>query len=218
LRNFIITLLALTMLASPARAGIVSDPFSGKPIQVDGTFCSVTTWNAADFDTGGEGVAYHDLSKGNCALPSQAGWCIPAYRLTEDVDIQAETDGSVNILNAEAGEWLNYTIWVNAKEGNYIAEVSVAIGDSSAVPAYHIEVDGAAVTGSIPVGSTTGSFHTFEWRGKTGLFPIGQGRHVLRIVFDVPFFNLKSIRLKYAADADVVWTGYGYVPIWRVCP
>lgn len=215
MKSLIVLLLFWTTIAI---AGITGDPFTGTPIQISAVPGSVTTWNAVDFDKGGEGIAYHDLTPGNCAALIQTRWCIAAYRLTEDVDIQAESDGTFNILSADAGEWLNYTIWVNAKEANYTIEVSVAIGNTITAPAYHLEIDGVAVTKSVLVGGTTGSFHTFEWRGKTDLFPLSPGKHVLQVVFDVPYFNLKSIRMKYAADSDIVWTGWGWVPIWRVYP
>lgn len=216
MKNLIITIIALILagLLLDVRAGTVGDPFTGGPIQINATPGSVTQWEAENFDKGGEGVAYHDLSRGNCAQSFQAGWCMAAYRLTEDVDIQAEPDGNYNILNAEAGEYLNYTIEVGAV-GMYTVELMIAIGSSTTAPAYHVELDGATVTKSTGVGASTGSFHIFQWRGLTETFPMVPGRHVLRIVIDVPYFNIDAIRVKYAAGIE--WQ-VQQVPVWKVYP
>ena len=52
-------------------------PFSGTPVPLPGTIA------AADFDNGGEGVAYHDTSAGNSG---------GQYRNT-DVDLEASSEG-----------------------------------------------------------------------------------------------------------------------------
>src|SRR6266480_1905741 len=57
--------------------GTVPTPYTGTPIAVPGSF------EAENFDLGGEGVAYHDNTPGN-----QGG----NYRLTEDVDIVVSSD------------------------------------------------------------------------------------------------------------------------------
>ena len=58
---------------------------------------------AEDFDQGGEGVAYHDATKGNSG---------GVYRTNEGVDIEATTDtgAGYDVGNAAAGEWLGYTV------------------------------------------------------------------------------------------------------------
>ncbi len=66
--------LGLGALFSAQAFGI---PFFGTPIAVPGTF------EAENFDLGGEGVAYHDN------VPGNAGG---QYRLNEDVDIIVSSD------------------------------------------------------------------------------------------------------------------------------
>jgi hypothetical protein len=84
-------------------------PFGGTPVALPGTI------QAANFDEGGEGVAYHDTTSGNTG---------GAYRAT-DVDLQASSEGGYNIGWIGAGEWVNYTVSVPAA-GNYTATLRVA--------------------------------------------------------------------------------------------
>jgi hypothetical protein len=102
---------------SSSGSGTLS-PFSGTPVAVPGQIL------AANFDNGGEGVAYHDTTSGNTG---------GAYRNT-DVDIEASSDGG-NAGNdigwIDAGEWLNYTVNVT-QPGNYTVQLRVASPDGGA--------------------------------------------------------------------------------------
>src|SRR2546427_184775 len=117
---------------TPGTGGTVPTPYTGTPIAVPGSF------EAENFDLGGEGVAYHDKTPGN-----QGG----NYRLTEDVDIVMSYDalgGGYVVNNFETGEWLAYTINVAAS-----AQYNIEIRASSALAnsAFHVEIDGQDVTG-----------------------------------------------------------------------
>src|SRR2546425_11120970 len=103
--------LVLGALFSAQAFGI---PFFGTPIAVPGTF------EAENFDLGGEGIAYHDN------VPGNAGG---QYRLNEDVDIIVSSDplgGGYVVNNFETGEWLAYTINVAAS-----AQYDIALRASS---------------------------------------------------------------------------------------
>ena len=63
---------AIAFLLAASLPIAAQSPYSGTPILVSGTF------EAEDFDRGGEGVAYHDN------VPGNAGG---QYRTSEDVDI-----------------------------------------------------------------------------------------------------------------------------------
>src|SRR5712692_4888784 len=111
-----------------AQAQTTPMPFSGAPIAVPGSF------EAENFDLGGEGVAYHDNTPGN-----QGG----QYRLSEDVDIIVSSDplgGGYVVNNFETGEWLNYTINVQATT-LYTIEIRASTTFSNS--AFHMEMDGA---------------------------------------------------------------------------
>jgi Carbohydrate binding module (family 6) len=145
-------------------------PYHGTPFTVPGTI------KAADFDNGGEGVAYHDITRGNSYNSS--------YRTT-DVDMYEDT-----VFWPEAGEWLEYTIDVE-RAGTYalVAQVSAAYPGRS----FHVELDGVDVTGplSVPV---TGGWSIWGSAIKAGVrFPAG--RHVLRVVADTVFDGFYSLRI-----------------------
>lgn len=173
-----------------------SKPYSGTPIVIPATF------EAENFDLGGEGVAYHDIVKGN-----EGG----QYRTGEDVDIVTSCDpegGRYVVNNFGAGEWLNYTISVPTS-GNYTVEVKSSNNYRSG--AFRLEVDGVNVSGTIG-GLATGNWCSFKWFGKT--VPLSAGVHVLRLHSEAPYFNVNQIRVTAAATAPAyAGTPYSGVPV-----
>src|SRR5262245_44367496 len=163
--------------SQPAGSSNAGTPFSGTPIALPGSFF------AKDFDRGGEGVAYHDLT------PANTGG---QYRTSEGVDIIASTDtqGGGHAINSfQTGEWLAYTVNVSTS-ATY--DLAIYASNNQTTPAaYHIEIDGVNVTGSVSV-PRTGSWTTFQWVGKQGV-QIAAGKHVLKVVSDQQFFNLSSV-------------------------
>jgi Carbohydrate binding module (family 6) len=145
-------------------------PFLGKPFAVPGTI------KAADFDQGGEGVAYHEVT------PSTGS----SYRTTT-VDLYLDS-----VVRLEAGDWMEYTIDV-ATAGTYALVAQV--GTAEAVGSFHVELDGVNVTGPLTVPVTDWGL----WGSvvKAGVkFPAG--RHVLRFVADSWFYNFYSLRIVVA--------------------
>ena len=125
---------------------------------------------APNFDTGGEGVSYHDSSAGNAG---------GVYRST-DVDIATSNDLSGNGFYlgwARLGEWVKYT--VDAQQSrNYAATVRVANLGSGAK--FRLEVDGTDVTGLIAL-PNTGAWDAWVTLSM-GNINLSQGLHTLRIV------------------------------------
>lgn len=155
-----------------------SRPFTGTPIVVPATF------EAENYDLGGEGLGYHETTTAN--LGGQ-------YRTAESVDVIASCDaqgGGYVVNNFHSGEWLAYTIDVPTA-GNYAIAVRAASNYPSG--AFHVEIDGANVTGAI-TRLNTGSWCTFQWFGRTGI-PLTAGRHVLKLFADQQYFNVNSIRV-----------------------
>ena len=109
---------------------------------------------AENFDDGGEGIAYHDLTMGN--TPGK-------YRQT-DVDIEATSDvgGGYSLGYIGAGEWLKYSVSV-ATTASYTLEARVASPGSGAT--FHVEVDGVDATGPLVV-PNTGGWQT--WQSVSG--------------------------------------------------
>jgi hypothetical protein len=141
-----------------------------------------------NYDSGGEGVAYHDTTSGNAG---------GVYR-SNNVDIQPTTDtgGGYDIAWVVAGEWLNYTTTI-ATAGTYSFDFRVASRDAGG--SFHVEVDGVKKTGSISV-PDTGGWQSWKTITQTGV-SLSAGTHVVRIVMDtngargfVANFNWFAIR------------------------
>lgn len=126
---------------------------------------------AERYDRGGEGLAYADRD------PANRGG---ALRLDEGVDIQAAQGGRGAILAfAQAGEWVNYTVHVMATRA-YTLELSLA--SPGAGGTFHLELDGADLTGPVAV-PNTGGWSSWQTVRVPGV-PLVAGRRTLRLVFD----------------------------------
>src|SRR5881296_936851 len=160
-------------------------PYKGVLFSVPGLI------EAEDFDLGGEGVSWHDLTSGN-----QGGF----YRTNTDVDIIAPTGNAVGAVvnNFQTGEWLEYTISV-AQTGTYRLEA--AVSSAFATSRWHAEIDGVNVTGSVAV-PNTGGWGTFQWVGVGGI-SLSAGQHVLRIYADQEYFNLDALRVVASGDTTL---------------
>jgi hypothetical protein len=147
---------------TPAAGG---SPFGGMPIALPGTV------QAEDFDSGGEGVAYHDHTAGNAG---------GAYRTTNvDIAAAADTGGGYTLGWVGAGEWLDYSVDVGSA-GTYDIEVRVASAGSGG--AFHIEVNGVNKTGTLTV-PNTGGWQSWTTIRKSGI-SLAAGTQVWRIVMD----------------------------------
>jgi subtilisin family serine protease len=172
-----------------------STPFRGAPTAIPGLI------EAENFDDGGEGVGYHDLSPGNAG---------GQYRQT-DVDIVTASDfgGGYALGYAAGGEWLKYSVSVAATD-SYTLEARVASAGSGGT--FHVEVDGVDATGPLVVPNTGGwqSWITISRRG----IPLTAGPHVLRVVLDTNgatgwWGNLNSLRWTVSGAPPPASTPFG---------
>ena len=154
--------LRVTAQTSSAAA---STPYRSTPTALPGTL------QLEDFDRGGEGSAYHDLSASNDG---------EEYRST-GVDVESTTDagGGYNVGYVFAGEWLNYTVNV-ASAGTYDIEVRVA--SPGAGGTFHLEVNGVNKTGAFTV-PDTGDWQDWVTLRKAGI-TLSAGQQVFRLVMD----------------------------------
>src|SRR5262245_56268462 len=97
-----IAVAAFLIIGRAAPLSAATTPYLGSPVAIPGQI------NAANFDNGGDGVAYHDNSPGNSGGQYRSG----------DVDIEASSEGGYDVGWTSAGEWLNYTVNVGWA-GNY---------------------------------------------------------------------------------------------------
>ena len=129
---------------SATTSGFPAPPSGTRPIY-DGATPSDVLVQAEDFNDGGQGVSYYDLSSGN-----DGG----AYRNTDvDVESSADAGGGYNVGWTGAGEWFTYTVNVPVA-GTYALEARVAALGSGGI--FHIEVDGVDRTGPMYVPDTGG--------------------------------------------------------------
>ncbi|HEX8914855.1 MAG TPA: carbohydrate-binding protein, partial [Humisphaera sp.] len=145
-------------------------PYGGTPWPVGGSAGGQV--EAENYDVGGEGVAYHD------ADPANLGG---AYR-ADGVDVEPTTDagGGYAVGHVAAGEWLEYTVSV-AAAGAYDVSARVA-ADVGYGGTFHVEVDGANVTGPMSFGST-GGWQSYATVTRAGV-SLPAGTHVVRVAFD----------------------------------
>jgi hypothetical protein len=149
--------------APPGGSGLT--PYGGTPATVPGTF------EAENFDLGGQYIAYYDETGGNSG---------GVHRPAEGVDIQPTTDagGGYNVGWTKAGEWLKYTVAI-AATSTYKFEARVA--NPATGGAFRVEVDGVDLFGPIAVPNTSG-WQTWQ-TVTTAAVPLTAGQRVVRIVF-----------------------------------
>jgi len=161
-----------TYQANYVRTGSIQNPYGGTPWNIPGKI------EAEDFDTGGQSIAYNDLSTGNAGN---------GYRTTEDVDIQGASEGGYNIGWVANTEWLEYTVNVSATA---VYRLDLRIATQAAGKTMHVELDGQNISGAIAL-PNTGGFQTWQTVSFTPSLPAGQ--KVLRVVFDSDDINFNYI-------------------------
>jgi subtilisin family serine protease len=145
--------------------GPTSRPFGGTAAPIPGVV------EAENFNEGGEGFGYHDLSAGNAG---------GQYRQT-DVDIETTSDagGGYSLGYVQAGEWLAYSVSVQAT-ATYRLDARVASMGTGG--AFHVEVDGIDITGRLSV-PNTGGWQTWQTISVPGI-QLTAGPHIVLVVVD----------------------------------
>jgi len=162
----------------------------------DGPHTVPGTVQAEDFDTGGEGVAFHDTSTAN-----EGG---ADYRSTA-VDIEGATEGGYNICWTDAGEWWEYTVQVDS-DGTYDLGLRVASGSGGGE--FHVEVDGTDVTGTVGFDATGG------WQSWTtisaGTLDLSAGEHVIRVYAEASDWNLNWLEFTQSSSGGSGGSGTSF--------
>jgi beta-glucosidase len=179
----VVALAALSLAAgvstssSPANAAATGTPYGGTAAAVPGTV------QAANYDTGGQGVAYNVASANGSAN---------SYR-SDGVDLEATADtvdttlagGAYDMGWITPGQWFNYT--VNASTaGTYSVAFRVA-SPYGITDALHIsDSSGTNLTGSVAV-PNTGGYET--WTTVTASITLPAGQQTLRVNQDTNGWN-----------------------------
>jgi hypothetical protein len=152
-----------------------------------------------DFDLGGEGVAFHDTDSGN-----NGGM---TYR-TDNGDpdgnaVDVEGGNPPNIGYTNAGEWLNYTVYVQ-DEGYYIADMNASVNGGSTVS---FLVDGVKVVENWGV-SNDGSWGDYSWRNEKNpdrpkaILNLTKGYHTITFLEESGGYNVRSLSFTYTTDIE----------------
>lgn len=163
----------IAVIVTPAP--IVQSPYGGTAWTIPGKI------QAENYDLGGQGVAFNETTTANQGN---------AYRTTEAVDVEActDTDAGYNIGYTVAGEWLEYTVLVGA-DGSY--NLAVRVAATAAGKTFHIELDGANISGTIMVPNTAG---WQNWQTvNINNIPLTAGQKILKVAFDSGDFNLNYV-------------------------
>src|SRR5262245_39125701 len=150
-----------------------SSPYNGAPAAVPGQI------RVADFDNGGEGVAYHDSSPGNAG---------GQYRQT-DVDIASSSEGGTTVGWIDAGEWLNYTVNVTGT-GNYTAQIRVASPWGGTLHIGFNRSTGSWTSVSVPA---TGGWQA--WTSVNVPMTLTAGIQQMTLMFDSGWYNVSSVNI-----------------------
>ena len=130
------------------------------------------------YNTGGEGVAYHDsdsINNGSGKLNPANGTFLNEFRMKEGVDISYTKPHGIDdnpyskaspkmdqlyVGWTKPGEWINYTVKVNQSRDYKLRLMYTANGDG----AIALDIDGKPVAGPIKINSTHDDRDTVAWR------------------------------------------------------
>jgi beta-glucosidase len=170
--------MAFTLSSAGSGGGSGDQPFGGTPAAVPGTV------QAANYDTGGQGVAYNVAAANGTAN---------SYR-ADGVDLEATSDtqdtspagGGYDVGWTTSGQWFNYSVEV-ATAGVYTVSIRIAapaaVGD-----ALHIaNATGTNLSGAVAVPST-GGYQT--WTTVTASVTLAAGAQTLTVDQDAAGWNL----------------------------
>ena len=173
---------AMTMVAGAhyAASAATDAPYGGTAAAVPGTVY------AANYDTGGQGVAYNVTS----ANGSANGYRSDGVDLEATADTQNNTGaGAYDLGWTTAGQWFNYTVNA-ATAGTYTLSFRVA-SPYGITDALHIaNAAGANLSGSVAV-PNTGGYQT--WTTVTASVTLPAGQQTLRVDQDSNGWNLHFI-------------------------
>lgn len=163
----------------------VQGPYEGVAQTIPGTI------EAERYDTGGEGVSYHDEESEN-----KSG----AFR-KDGVDIEGNEETGYIVGWTISGEWLNYTVNVE-KSARYNWEAIVSSANDNASFKLYMDDEEISQLAEVP--------NTGDWGAYTKLSgettELQAGTHTLKIYIEGSWFNLDKINF-----SEVGTTGYDLI-------
>jgi beta-glucanase (GH16 family) len=145
---------------------------------------------AVNYDYGGEGIAYHDLSSWNEG---------PGPRQDEHVDTEYNDNGNPNVGWIQNGEWLEFTVSVESASF-YKASMRVATANSSGGPFSVLFNEEEKLSGiSVPGTGAWDAFTTIN----AGTLYLDPADTLMRLNFNVGNFNLGKITFTPTEDPAI---------------
>jgi endonuclease/exonuclease/phosphatase family metal-dependent hydrolase len=171
--------------ASPAAP--LADDYAGSPY--GGTAPSIPgTVQAANYDQGGEGVAYAGEAPG-----SGSG---TGYR-SDDIGIEPSSEGGFDVGWTQVGQWMNYTVTV-AASGDYIAQIRVASPYDGG--AFHIGFNGPSNVWTQLSVPNTGGWQ--NWTTVSLPVTLGAGVQQITLLVDAAGFNFSYFNVIPASESQ----------------
>ena len=151
---------------------------------------NITTINAIDYDLGSQRHAYYDKDTSSYQYTpgvTTQGNRGHAYR-NDGVDIEADGTG-YHVFSIEDGEWLQYTLNVQAK-GTYTVKLMVT--SEAGKGKVSLLVNGAQQVNAIALNNTSKSWYAVELKNVK----LNKGVNKLKVLANEGGFNLKSVQLE----------------------
>lgn len=144
------------------------------------------TIEAVHYNSGGKGVAYHDLTPGNSG---------GQYIREDDVDIRNSNEGGLAITAIQAGEWYKYNVNVRAPQIHNVGIRYASAGEAS----LRIWLDDDDITGVVALPPTSGTWRTLIVKDLNLL----NGYHTLKVEAVSGEFELLKMQFEQANNTPV---------------
>jgi uncharacterized protein YjdB len=148
---------------------------------------------ACDFDTGGEGFAFHDDAERSGNSYRQDNGDDNSY----GVDIEGTDNGIGNIGWPNAGEWLIYTLQVQ-DAGTYAVDVSASPNGASAQFSLYMD----NVLFATGTAQNRGAYQNFYWvstDNSSFTIRLSEGKHKFKFLY-INGFNLQAFKFTRIGD------------------
>jgi O-glycosyl hydrolase len=187
-----------TSAADTIKVNVPQGPYNGIVHPIPGVI------QMEEYDLGGNGVAYSDATPGG-----ESGSTV-TFRADEDVDLENCTDvgAGYNLGFATAGEWLEYTVNVQAT-GNYDLDFRVACNGTGRTVS--VSMDGSTIASNVAI-PNTGAWQTWVTTTVKDI-PLTAGQKVMRFTIgatdyvNVNFLEFKKSVITGFDDEQIGHTG-----------
>lgn len=153
-------------------------PYNGVPFVIKGAIGAVSNMiPAAEYDFGGEGVAFHDDG-------GKDG--VGDFRPNDKVDIGDYTPRSV-VGWCNTGEWLTYSVDIEA-DGEY--ELNTLLGCPGDPGRYSLFMDGVAITPVLQGKETDGAYGNQQPNYST--VQLKKGKHIMKFFEDYGRYDVRG--------------------------